>query len=237
MADSSPLIEIRNISRIYHMGKTALHALRDISLTIDQGDYVAVVGTSGSGKSTLLNIIGLLDRPTKGTYRIRMQDVGELTDRQLATLRNREIGFVFQEFNLLSRASARQQAELPLFYAGVSRPESRRRALDALAQVGLADRADHGPEELSGGQRQRVAIARALVNRPSLLLADEPTGAIDTQTGEEVMALFEQLHLDGLTLVIVTHDREIAARARRMITLRDGVIISDERRPSLAAVR
>ena len=235
MTSSSPLIDIRNLTRTYHIGRTALHALKNVSLTIDHGEYVAVVGTSGSGKSTLLNILGLLDRPTEGTYRIRKQNAGELTDRQRTTLRNREIGFVFQEFNLLARATARRQAELPLFYAGLSRKESRRRALNALAQVGLADRAGHRPEELSGGQRQRVAIARALVNSPSLLLADEPTGAIDTRTGEEVMALFEQRHLEGLTLVIVTHDREIAARARRIITLRDGAVISDERRPAPAA--
>ena len=235
MTGPAPLIDIRNLTRTYHIGRTALHALKNVSLAIEQGEYVAVVGTSGSGKSTLLNILGLLDRPTEGTYRIHRQDVGELTDRQRTTLRNREIGFVFQEFNLLARATARRQTELPLFYAGVSRKESRRRALDALARVGLADRADHRPEELSGGQRQRVAIARALVNNPSLLLADEPTGAIDTQTGEEVMALFEQRHHEGLTLVIVTHDREIASRARRIITLRDGAVISDERRPVSAA--
>lgn len=230
-----PLIEIRNLTRTYHIGRTALHALNNVSLSIHQGEYVAVVGTSGSGKSTLLNILGLLDRPTEGTYRIRQQDAVDLTDRQRTTLRNREIGFVFQEFNLLARATAQRQAELPLFYAGVSPKESRRRALDALTQVGLADRANHRPEELSGGQRQRVAIARALVNRPSLLLADEPTGAIDTQTGEEVMTIFEQRHLEGQTLVIVTHDREIASRARRIITLRDGAVISDEHRPAPVA--
>ena len=237
MTGQSPLIEVRNLTRTYNIGRTALHALKNVSLTIDQGEYVAVVGTSGSGKSTLLNILGLLDRPTEGAYRIRQQDAGELNDKQRTTLRNKEIGFVFQEFNLLARATAQRQAELPLFYAGVSPKESRRRALDALARVGLADRAGHRPEELSGGQRQRVAIARALVNSPSLLLADEPTGAIDTQTGEEVMTLFEQRHLEGLTLVIVTHDREIAARARRIITLRDGAVISDERRPAPAAAR
>lgn len=237
MTGLPPLIEIRNVTRTYNIGRTALHALKDVSLTIDQGEYVAVVGTSGSGKSTLLNILGLLDRPSEGAYRIRQQDAGKLTDKQRTTLRNREIGFVFQEFNLLARATAQRQAELPLFYAGVSPKESRRRALDALTQVGLADRANHRPEELSGGQRQRVAIARALVNSPSLLLADEPTGAIDTQTGEEVMTLFEQRHLEGQTLVVVTHDREIAARARRIITLRDGAVISDERRPAPAAAR
>ena len=230
MTASSPLIDIQDVTKVYSMGETEVRALDGISLSIAQGEYVAVVGASGSGKSTLMNIIGLLDRPTEGSYRIRKQDAAQLTDRQLAILRNREIGFVFQQFNLLARVSARQQAELPLFYAGVSGNESRRRALKALAQVGLADRSDHKPEELSGGQQQRVAIARALVNRPSLLLADEPTGAIDTQTGAEIMALFERLHRDGLTLVVVTHDREIAERAHRMITMRDGIIIDDERR-------
>ena len=218
MTGPPPLIDMRNVTK-------------NVSLSIDPGEYVAVVGASGSGKSTLLNILGLLDRPTDGAYRVRNRDAGELNDRERTSLRNREIGFVFQEFNLLARATALRQTELPLFYAGVSRKEARRRALNALAQVGLADRAAHRPEELSGGQRQRVAIARALVNNPSLILADEPTGAIDTQTGEEVMALFEQRLLEGLTLVIVTHDREIAARARRIITLRDGAVISDEPRP------
>ena len=231
MTGPPPLIDMRNVTRTYRTGQAELHALKNVSLSIDPGEYVAVVGASGSGKSTLLNILGLLDRPTDGAYRVRSRDAGELTDRERTSLRNREIGFVFQEFNLLARATALRQTELPLFYAGVSRKESRRRGLNALAQVGLADRAAHRPEELSGGQRQRVAIARALVNNPSLILADEPTGAIDTQTGEEVMALFEQRLLEGLTLVIVTHDREIAARARRTITLRDGAVISDERRP------
>lgn len=231
MTGPPPLIDMRNVTRTYRAGQAELHALKNVSLSIDPGEYVAVVGASGSGKSTLLNILGLLDRPTQGAYRVRNRDAGELTDSARTSLRNREIGFVFQEFNLLARATAVRQTELPLFYAGVSRKEARRRALNALAQVGLADRAAHRPEELSGGQRQRVAIARALVNNPSLILADEPTGAIDTQTGEEVMALFEQRLLEGLTLVIVTHDREIAARARRIITLRDGAVISDERRP------
>ena len=231
MTGPPPLIDMRNVTRTYRAGQAELHALKNVSLSIDPGEYVAVVGASGSGKSTLLNILGLLDRPTQGAYRVRSRDAGELNDRERTSLRNREIGFVFQEFNLLARATALRQTELPLFYAGVSRKEARRRALNALAQVGLADRAAHRPEELSGGQRQRVAIARALVNNPSLILADEPTGAIDTQTGEEVMALFEQRLLEGLTLVIVTHDREIAARARRIITLRDGAVISDERRP------
>ncbi len=236
MTTSSALIDMQNATKIYQMGETNVLALNNVSLSIAQGEYIAIIGTSGSGKSTLMNIIGLLDRPTDGVYRIRGQNAGDLTDSQLADLRNKEIGFVFQQFNLLARASAWRQAELPLFYANVSRSESRRRALDALAQVGLAERADHKPEELSGGQQQRVAIARALVNRPSLLLADEPTGALDTQTGEEVMALFEKLHQEGLTLVIVTHDREIAERARRVLTMRDGAIISDTRQAAAQTI-
>ena len=235
MTAPPPLIAMHNVTRTYRTGQAELHALKNVSLSIGAGEYVAVVGTSGSGKSTLLNILGLLDRPTAGAYRVRNRDAGELNDRERTSLRNKEIGFVFQEFNLLARATALRQTELPLFYAGVSRKESRRRALNALAQVGLAAWAGHRPEELSGGQRQRVAIARALVNNPSLILADEPTGAIDTQTGEEVMALFEQRLFEGLTLVIVTHDREIAARARRIITLRDGAVISDVPRPPSSA--
>ena len=237
MTDSSALIGMKEITKVYQMGETSLPALAGVSLSIDEGEYVAIVGTSGSGKSTLMNIIGLLDRPTDGVYQIRGQRADDLTGRQLADLRNMEIGFVFQQFNLLARAPAWRQVELPLFYAGVARSASRQRALEALAQVGLADRADHKPEELSGGQQQRVAIARALVNRPSLLLADEPTGALDTRTGEEVMALFEKLHEEGLTLVIITHDQEVAERARRVITMRDGAIISDSREAAATAAR
>ena len=235
MADSSALIDIQDITKIYHMGETSVPALNGVSFSIDEGEYVAIVGTSGSGKSTLMNIIGLLDRPTDGVYYIRGQKAGDLTDSQLADLRNREIGFIFQQFNLLARAPAWRQVELPLFYANVSRTVSRERACDVLAQVGLAERADHKPEELSGGQQQRVAIARALVNRPSLVLADEPTGALDTRTGEDVMALFEKLHEEGQTLVIITHDMEIAERAHRVITMRDGAIISDTLRTTAPA--
>ena len=230
MTYSSALIDMQDITRVYQMGETKVRALDGVSFSIDQGEYVAIVGTSGSGKSTLMNIIGLLDRPTDGVYHIREHEAGDLTDSQLANLRNKEIGFVFQKFNLLARAPAWRQVELPLFYANVARSAARQQALDALAQVGLAERADHMPEELSGGQQQRVAIARALVTRPSLLLADEPTGALDTRTGEDVMELFEKLHQEGLTLVIITHDQEIAERARRVITMRDGAIISDTRR-------
>ena len=229
MTDSSALIEMQNLTKVYQMGETKVLALDGVSLSIDEGEYVAIIGTSGSGKSTLMNIVGLLDRPTDGVYQIRGHRAGDLTGRQLADLRNKEIGFVFQRFNLLARAPAWRQVELPLFYANVARSAARERALEALAQVGLAERASHKPEELSGGQQQRVAIARALVNGPSLLLADEPTGALDTRTGEEVMALFEKLHEEGLTLVIITHDQEIAERARRVITMRDGAIISDSR--------
>jgi putative ABC transport system ATP-binding protein len=225
-----PLIQIEQVTKIYRMGETEVHALRDVSLTIEHGEYVAIVGASGSGKSTLMNIIGLLDRPSGGVYRLRGEDVSGINRNRQADLRNREIGFVFQRFNLLARTNARRQVELPLFYAGITGGEAKRRAMDALAQVGLADRAHHRSDELSGGQQQRVAIARALVTRPSLLLADEPTGALDTKTGEEVMALFETLHQNGLTLIIVTHDVEVAARARRVVTIRDGEILSDERR-------
>ena len=235
MADSSALIDMQNISKVYQMGETKVHALNGVSLSIEEGEYVAIVGTSGSGKSTLMNIIGLLDSPTEGVFAIRGQRASGLTGRQMADLRNREIGFVFQQFNLLARTPAWRQVELPLFYANVARSASRQRALEALAQVDLAARADHKPDELSGGQQQRVAIARALVNRPSLLLADEPTGALDTRTGEEVMALFEKLHEKGLTLVIITHDQEVAERARRVITMRDGVIVADSDRAAGAA--
>lgn len=228
--NQSTLIEMESISKVYRMGDTEVHALRDVSLTIEHGEYVAIVGASGSGKSTLMNIIGLLDRPSDGVYRLRSQEVSHINRNRQSDLRNREIGFIFQRFNLLARTNARRQVELPLFYAGVTGGEAKRRALEALGLVGLAERAHHRPDELSGGQQQRVAIARALVTRPSLLLADEPTGALDTKTGEEVMALFETLHQNGLTLIIVTHDVDVAARARRVITIRDGEILSDERR-------
>ena len=237
MVGSSALIDMQNITKVYQMGKTEVPALDGVSLSIEEGEYVAIVGTSGSGKSTLMNIIGLLDSPTEGVFQIRGHRANDLTGRQLADLRNREIGFVFQQFNLLARTPAWRQVELPLFYANVARGTAREQALEALAQVGLAERRDHKPEELSGGQQQRVAIARALVNRPSLLLADEPTGALDTRTGEEVMTLFEELHREGLTLVIITHDQEVAERARRVITMRDGTIISDARVTAAAAAR
>jgi putative ABC transport system ATP-binding protein len=222
-----PVIEMEGITKVFVMGKTRFEALRGLSFTIQSGEYVAIVGASGSGKSTLMNLIGLLDRPTHGRYRIRGTEVSNLSKNQLADLRNREIGFVFQRFNLLARTQAKRQVELPLFYAGVSGREAAMRALAALEKVGLGDRVYHKPDELSGGQQQRVAIARALVNEPSLLLADEPTGALDSKTGAEVLALFRELHQQGLTLLVVTHDMEVAAQAQRIITIKDGLILSD----------
>ena len=224
-----PVIEIENMDKAYKMGETEVHALRDVSLTIQEGEYVAIIGASGSGKSTLMNMIGLLDRPTSGSYRIRGRETSTLGESAMADLRNDEIGFVFQRFNLLARTSARRQVELPLFYAGVTNGEASRRAMEALAQVDLAERADHKPDELSGSQQQRVAIARALVNNPSILLPDEPTGALDSKTGADVMALFLRLHEQGMTLILVTHDTNIARQAKRVVTLKDGRVISDER--------
>ncbi len=222
-----PTIEFTDLVKTYQMGEVQVHALRGVSLSIKAGEYVAIVGASGSGKSTLMNMIGLLDRPTTGSYRIRGTETASLNKASQATLRNREIGFVFQRFNLLARATARRQVELPLFYAGVSGGEARRRAEETLKLVGLGDRIHHRPDELSGGQQQRVAIARALVNRPSLLLADEPTGALDSKTGQDVLDLFDELHTQGITLVVVTHDWNVASRAQRVITLSDGVIVED----------
>ncbi|MCB0107574.1 MAG: ABC transporter ATP-binding protein [Caldilineaceae bacterium] len=226
-AAAPPVIAIEAMTKVYRMGETEVHALNGVSLTIAEGEYVAIIGTSGSGKSTLMNMIGLLDKPTAGSYRIRGTETSALTQNRMADMRNREIGFVFQRFNLLARTNARRQVELPLFYAGVSARQASQMAIAALERVGLADRTHHRPDELSGGQQQRVAIARALVNRPSILLADEPTGALDTKTGEEVMGLFEELHQQGMTLIVVTHDQEVAQQAQRIITLRDGKIISD----------
>ncbi len=226
--ESVPVIEISNMTKIYQMGETQVHALNDVSLTINEGEYVAIIGSSGSGKSTLMNMIGLLDNPTSGSYRIRGTETSELSENRMADLRNKEIGFVFQRFNLLPRTNARRQVELPLFYTGSLAGDASRMAMAALAKVGLADRASHRPDELSGGQQQRVAIARALVNNPSILLADEPTGALDSKTGDDVMGLFYDLHQQGMTLIVVTHDNDIARQAARIITLRDGKIISDE---------
>jgi putative ABC transport system ATP-binding protein len=225
---SGTLIQIEDMTKVYQMGEVQVHALRGLSLAVQKGEYLAIMGASGSGKSTLMNMIGLLDRPTSGSYEIQGTEASKLGRGKLADLRNHEIGFVFQQFNLLPRVSARRQVQLPLFYAGVSGRRSQEMANEALASVGLADRASHRPEELSGGQQQRVAIARALVNKPSILLADEPTGALDSKTGAEVMDLFDKLHAQGLTVITVTHDPQVAHRAERVITLSDGVIISDE---------
>lgn len=225
--DTSSIIEIRNLSKIYAMGATEVHALRDISLDIDVNEYVAIMGPSGSGKSTLLNVLGALDVPTAGTYQINGQLANEMDDDDLARIRNQEIGFVFQAFNLLPRADALRNVELPLIYSGIPPAQRRDKAALALQAVGLGDRMDHRPNELSGGQRQRVAIARALVNDPSIILADEPTGALDTRTGEEIMELFNQLHSDGNTIILVTHEEHIAQYSHRIIRFRDGYIESD----------
>jgi putative ABC transport system ATP-binding protein len=222
-----PVIEIVDLSKVYVMGTTEVHALRGVSLTIQRGEYVAIIGASGSGKSTLMNMIGLLDRPTSGTYSISGVEASQLSKDRMADLRNREIGFVFQRFNLLARTAAHRQVELPLFYAGVPSRKAAAMATEALKRVGLGDRTDHRPDELSGGQQQRVAIARALVNNPGIVLADEPTGALDSKTGKEILTLFDELHEQGITLIVVTHDMGVAARAERIVTLRDGVIVDD----------
>ena len=223
------LISIRGLHRVYQVGAEQVHALNGVDLDIEANEYVAIMGPSGSGKSTLMNLIGCLDSPTAGSYSLKGQEIGKLSDDQLARIRNQEIGFVFQTFNLLPRADALHNVELPLVYAGIKHEERRRRAKEALELVGLADRMKHKPNELSGGQRQRVAIARALVNRPSIILADEPTGNLDSATGEEIMAAFANIWRQGNTVILVTHEADIAAHARRTVRMRDGKIESDRK--------
>lgn len=223
------LIQLENIAKIYTVGSQTVRALNGIDLAIDRNEYVALMGPSGSGKSTLMNIIGCLDQPSSGSYHLNGPDVAQLSENELATIRNKEIGFVFQTFNLLPRLTALQNVALPLIYAGVSEADRLTRAEEVLRQVGLLDRMHHKPNELSGGQRQRVAVARALVNNPSLILADEPTGNLDTKTSEEIMHLFEEIHAAGNTVVVVTHEEDIAQRAKRIVRIRDGQVESDQK--------
>jgi putative ABC transport system ATP-binding protein len=230
------LIEIRNLHRVYQVGTEQVHALNGVDLDIAKNEYVAIMGPSGSGKSTLMNILGCLDTPSQGSYRLKDNEIAKMTDDELARIRNQEIGFVFQTFNLLARADALHNVELPLVYAGLKHEERRRRAREALDLVGLSDRMKHKPNELSGGQRQRVAIARALVNRPSIILADEPTGNLDTVTGEEIMGAFERIWQQGNTVILVTHEADIAAHANRVVRMRDGKVESDVQNDRRASV-
>jgi putative ABC transport system ATP-binding protein len=235
-AAGEPLIELRGVSRTFRAGETEVLALQDVDLDVARGEFAAIMGSSGSGKSTLLHLLGCLDRPTRGVYRLAGRDVSRLSEDERAGVRNREIGFVFQSFNLIPRTSARENVELPLVYGGVSAAEQRERADAALREVGLSDRAEHLPSQLSGGQQQRVAIARAIVGRPSLLLADEPTGNLDSRTSVEIMALFQRLNREqGVTVLLVTHENDVAGFASRVITMRDGRILSDLRQAPAAA--
>lgn len=224
---SDNVIEIRNIIRDFKLGQETVHVLKGIDLDIKRGEYVAIMGPSGSGKSTLMNLLGCLDTPTAGTYNLNGKDVSQMTDDELADIRNTEIGFVFQTFNLLPRTTALDNVALPMVYAGASKKERVDRASEVLTDVGLADRMDHKPNQLSGGQRQRVAVGRALVNKPSIILADEPTGNLDSKTSLEIMQLFDEIHAKGNTVIMVTHEEDIAAHAKRVIRLRDGVVESD----------
>lgn len=221
------MIELHEISKVYPMGTQVVHALQGVSLTIQDGEFVAIMGPSGSGKSTLMNMVGCLDQPTSGTYRLDGIDVSQMSDDELARIRSRRIGFVFQQFNLLARTPAVKQVELPLMYSGRGRRERRQRAEEALRAVGLADRVNHRPDELSGGEQQRVAIARALASEPAIILADEPTGNLDTASGNEILDIFEELNVRGITVIFVTHDPEVANYARRTVLLRDGMVVDD----------
>lgn len=223
------LIEIKDLTKKYEMGDIEVQALKGVSLKIAQNEYVAIMGPSGSGKSTLMNILGCLDTPSSGSYFFNHEDVSTLNDDQLSEMRNKKIGFIFQNFNLLPKMNSIQNVELPLMYAGVPKPERKERALSALTRVGLGQRMEHKPSELSGGQKQRVAIARALASKPEILLADEPTGALDSKTGDEIMGLFDELHAEGNTIIVITHEREIAEFSHRIIYIKDGLIFSDEK--------
>lgn len=223
------LIEVKNLTKIYKMGNIEVHALRGVDFNVEKGEFVAIMGPSGSGKSSLMDILGCLSKPTSGSYKLEGEEVAKLSENKLAAIRNRKIGFVFQAYNLLPRTTALHNVELPLIYARVSRRERRQRALAALEAVGLADRIHHKPNEMSGGQQQRVAIARALVTEPSIFFADEPTGNLDTKSGEEVMRIFQQLNEAGNTIIMVTHENDIAAYSKRIVRLRDGLVESDER--------
>jgi putative ABC transport system ATP-binding protein len=226
------LIDVRNLKKVYEMGDVKVNALRGVSFNAENGEFIAIMGPSGSGKSTLMDILGCLAKPSDGEYYLEGEEVGKLSDNRLADIRNRKIGFVFQSFNLLPRTSALHNVELPLIYSGMGRKERRRRAFEALESVGLADRVHHKSNEMSGGQIQRVAIARALVNNPSMIFADEPTGNLDTKSGSEIMAIFDRLNEEGNTIIMVTHEPEIAVHAKRVLHIRDGLIETDERRKS-----